>query len=71
MDPSNFVSLNVTNIYLILARKYTEKHEWVDLKGKIGTVGISQYAQDSLGDIVYAQLPDVGSEFEIMGIWKH
>jgi len=48
------------------ARKYTEKHEWVDLNGKIGTVGISQYAQDSLGDIVYAQLPDVGSDFAIM-----
>jgi glycine cleavage system H protein len=48
------------------ARKFTEKHEWVELNGKIGTIGISQYAQDSLGDIVYAQLPDVGSEFAIM-----
>jgi len=48
------------------ARKYSEKHEWVELNGKIGTVGISHYAQDSLGDIVYAQLPDVGSEYGIM-----
>jgi len=52
---------------LISARKYTEKHEWVEMAGNVGTVGISQYAQDSLGDIVYAQLPDVGSQFEIMG----
>jgi len=48
------------------ARKFTEKHEWVDLTGNTAIVGISQYAQDSLGDIVYAQLPDVGSEFGIM-----
>lgn len=46
---------------------FSDKHEWVDLNGKIGTVGISNYAQDSLGDIVYAQLPDVGSDFNIMG----
>ena len=57
--------LNVKNG--IPARKFTEKHEWVDMNGNIGTVGISNYAQDSLGDIVYAQLPDVGSEFSIMG----
>ncbi|XP_011877490.1 PREDICTED: glycine cleavage system H protein, mitochondrial [Vollenhovia emeryi] len=42
-------------------RWYTEKHEWITLHGKIGTVGISDYAQDALGDVVYAQLPDVGS----------
>jgi len=36
------------------------------MNGNVGTVGISNYAQDSLGDIVYAQLPDVGSEFAIM-----
>ncbi len=46
---------------------FTDKHEWVDLNGKVGTVGISSYAQDSLGDIVYAQLPDVGSDYNIMG----
>jgi glycine cleavage system H protein len=43
-------------------RKYTDKHEWVTVEGNIGTVGISDYAQDALGDIVYAQLPDVGME---------
>lgn len=42
-------------------RRYTDKHEWVTVQGKIGTVGISNYAQDALGDVVYAQLPDVGS----------
>ncbi|XP_033223791.1 glycine cleavage system H protein, mitochondrial [Belonocnema kinseyi] len=42
-------------------RRYTSKHEWVEVHGKVGVVGISNYAQDALGDVVYAQLPDVGS----------
>jgi len=47
-----------------LERKYTKKHEWVQIEeNNIGTVGISTYAQEALGDIVYAQLPDVGSSF--------
>ncbi|EFA12932.2 glycine cleavage system H protein, mitochondrial isoform X2 [Tribolium castaneum] len=40
-------------------RLYTDKHEWVEVDGKTGKVGISQYAQEALGDVVYAQLPDV------------
>lgn len=47
-------------------RKYTEKHEWVDITGNIGTIGITNYAQESLGDIVYAQLPEVETDFEQM-----
>lgn len=47
-----------------LERKYTKKHEWVQVEeNNIGTVGISTYAQEALGDIVYAQLPDIGSSF--------
>lgn len=42
-------------------RKYTAKHEWVRVEGEIGVVGISNYAQEALGDVVYAQLPDVGA----------
>ncbi|XP_055708427.1 glycine cleavage system H protein, mitochondrial [Phlebotomus papatasi] len=42
-------------------RRYTDKHEWVSVEGTVGTVGISQYAQEALGDVVYAQLPDVGT----------
>lgn len=49
--------------YIILERKFSKKHEWVLLDGQIGTVGISNYAQEALGDVVYAQLPDVGSSF--------
>ncbi|XP_053606414.1 glycine cleavage system H protein, mitochondrial-like [Plodia interpunctella] len=46
--------------YSSSARRYTERHEWVSMDNEIGTVGISNYAQESLGDIVFAQLPDSG-----------
>ena len=51
-----------TSRLIYAGRKYTDKHEWIQLEGKVGTVGISHYAQDALGDVVYAQLPDVGQE---------
>lgn len=39
---------------------YTEDHEWLSLDGEVATVGVTDFAQDSLGDIVYVQLPDAG-----------
>ncbi len=41
-------------------RKFSEDHEWVLLEGDIGTVGITDYAQEQLGDVVFVELPDVG-----------
>lgn len=41
---------------------YTEEHEWVDIKDNIGICGITDYAQKSLSDIVYVELPEVGRE---------
>jgi|ERR1700688_1365748 len=43
-------------------RKYTKEHEWVQVSGNTATVGISDYAQSSLGDIVFVELPKVGAE---------
>ena len=40
--------------------RYTKEHEWIQLDGKIGTIGITDYAQNSLGDIVYVDVPKVG-----------
>jgi glycine cleavage system H protein len=40
--------------------RYTKEHEWISLEGTIGTVGITDYAQNSLGDIVYVDAPKVG-----------
>ena len=41
--------------------KFTETHEWIDVKDGIGTVGVSHYAQKELGDIVYVELPKMGT----------
>ena len=42
-------------------RKYSESHEWVKLEGDLAIVGISDYAQDALGDVVFVELPKVGA----------
>jgi glycine cleavage system H protein len=43
--------------------KYTEDHEWLSIEGDIATVGITVHAQDALGDVVFVELPAVGSVF--------
>jgi glycine cleavage system H protein len=44
--------------------RYTREHEWVEADGANGTIGITDYAQNSLGDIVFVELPKVGSRIE-------
>jgi glycine cleavage system H protein len=44
--------------------RYTREHEWIDVQGKAGVVGITDHAQDSLGDIVFVELPRVGAYVE-------
>lgn len=44
--------------------RYAESHEWVKVDGDIATVGITDYAQHALGDIVYVDMPEVGDEVE-------
>jgi len=44
--------------------QYTKSHEWIKIEGDSATVGISDYAQDSLGDVVYVELPDLGASYE-------
>jgi glycine cleavage system H protein len=44
--------------------KYTKEHEWISVEGTTGTVGITDYAQSSLGDIVFVDLPKVGDAVE-------
>ena len=45
-----------------MSRYFTEDHEWIDVDGDIGTVGISEYAQGQLGDIVFVDVPEDGKE---------
>ena len=44
--------------------RYTKEHEWIDVAGKTGTVGITDYAQSTLGDIVFVELPKPGTALE-------
>ncbi len=43
--------------------RYTAEHEWVAIKGKLATVGITDHAQNALGDLVFVQLPEIGATF--------
>ena len=50
--------------------KYSEEHEWLRMEGGTAVIGITHFAQDSLGDVVFVELPDVGTDveqFEKMG----
>lgn len=45
--------------------RYTKEHEWILVEGKKGVVGITEYAQHSLGDVVFVELPEVGRKLKI------
>ena len=45
-------------------RRYSESHEWVKMEGDLAVIGISDYAQDQLGDVVFVELPEVGTILE-------
>ena len=47
--------------------KYTENHEWAKIEGKTMKVGVTDYAQHAMGDIVYVELPDKGTDFKAGG----
>ncbi len=47
-----------------MSRYFTEEHEWIDVSGDIATVGITDYAQEQLGDIVFVELPEEGATFD-------
>jgi glycine cleavage system H protein len=49
--------------------KYTKEHEWLSIEGTTGTIGITDYAQNSLGDIVFVELPKVGDTLEAGAIF--
>jgi len=54
-----------------MSLKYTKDHEWVALDGSVATVGITQHAQDALGDVVFVDLPEVGQGYaqgEVAGV---
>lgn len=44
--------------------KFTDEHEWLEVDGDVATVGITDYAQNALGDVVFVELPEVGATYE-------
>lgn len=46
------------------AYRYTKQHEWINVKDGVGTIGITDYAQHELGDVVFVELPKVGAKIE-------
>ena len=50
-----------------MPRYYTEEHEWIDVDGDVATVGITDFAQGQLGDIVFVEVPDTGAELTAGG----
>ena len=50
-------------------RKYSKEHEWIRVDGEKGTIGITDYAQDQLGDVVYVELPEAGSRVSAMEVF--
>ena len=44
--------------------KYTKEHEWLEISGESGTIGITDYAQSSLGDIVFVDMPKIGEQIQ-------
>ncbi|XP_037700674.1 glycine cleavage system H protein, mitochondrial-like [Choloepus didactylus] len=51
-----------TSLAWLLVQKFTDKHEWITKGNGIGTVGISNFAQEALGDVVYCCFPEVGTK---------
>ena len=51
--------------------RYTKEHEWIKVDGAIGTVGITDYAQHELGDVVFVELPKVGTQLKARAIARH
>lgn len=45
-------------------RRYTKEHEWIRMEGNAGTVGITEYAQNELGDVVFVELPKLGARLK-------
>ncbi len=48
--------------------RFSKEHEWVSVEGDVATVGISEYAQQQLGDVTFVELPEVGKEVEQAGV---
>ncbi len=47
-----------------MSKKFTKDHEWIDIEGDVARIGITNYAQEQLGDVVFVELPEAGRQFQ-------
>ena len=47
-----------------MSKKFTKDHEWIDIDGDVARIGITNYAQEQLGDVVFVELPEAGRQFQ-------
>ena len=47
-----------------MSKKFTRDHEWIDIEGDVARIGITNYAQEQLGDVVFVELPEAGCKFQ-------
>ena len=47
-----------------MSKKFTKDHEWIDFEGDVARIGITNYAQEQLGDVVFVELPEAGRQFQ-------
>ena len=47
-----------------MSKKFTKDHEWIDIEGDVARIGITNYAQEQLGDVVFVELPEAGRKFQ-------
>lgn len=47
-----------------MSKKFTKDHEWIDVEGDVARIGITNYAQEQLGDVVFVELPEAGHQFQ-------
>ena len=47
-----------------MSKKFTKDHEWIDIQGDVARIGITNYAQEQLGDVVFVELPEAGRQFQ-------
>lgn len=63
LQPSGAAQRRLGAAAACFSTKYTKQHEYITVEGKVGTIGITDFAQNSLGDVVYVDLPAVGDHF--------
>ncbi|CAG8737408.1 418_t:CDS:2, partial [Cetraspora pellucida] len=66
LEASSLLGLEL-HLENIVVKKYTKEHEWIHVEQDLGTIGITHYAQNALGDVVFVEVPEVGTVVEQSG----